>query len=177
MNILNPINFKNWVENNRHLLKPPVGNQVIYKDADTIVMVVGGPNNRKDYHFNEGEEFFFQLEGDMQLPIIENGKKRVVDIKEGEIFLLPPRVPHSPQRKADTLGLVIERRRADQEIDSCMWFCENCDNLLYKADFKLLDIVEQLPKLMQSFYDNIELRTCNHCGSVMEPPSITKESK
>lgn len=175
MAILNPINFKKWVEENRHLLKPPVGNQVIYKDAETIVMVVGGPNNRKDYHYNEGEEFFYQLEGDMQLPIIEDGKKRVIDIREGEIFLLPPKVPHSPQRKANTLGLVIERKRTDQEMDSCMWFCENCDHLLYKADFKLNDIVGQLPILMQSFYDNPDLRTCKKCGSVMEPPQLKAE--
>lgn len=175
MAILNPINFQKWVEENRHLLKPPVGNQVIYKDAETIVMVVGGPNNRKDFHYNEGEEFFYQLEGNMHLPIIENGKKRVIEIKEGEIFLLPPKVPHSPQRKANTLGLVIERKRADQEIDSCMWFCESCDNLLYKADFKLVDIVEQLPKLMQSFYDNLALRTCQKCGTIMEPPTLKTE--
>jgi 3-hydroxyanthranilate 3,4-dioxygenase len=175
MAILNPINFQKWVNENKHLLKPPVGNQVIYKDAETIVMVVGGPNNRKDYHYNEGEEFFYQLEGDMQLPIIENGKKRVIEIKEGDIFLLPPKVPHSPQRKANTLGLVIERKRADQEIDSCMWFCESCDNLLYKADFKLVDIVEQLPKLMQSFYDNLTLRTCQKCGTIMEPPTLKTE--
>jgi 3-hydroxyanthranilate 3,4-dioxygenase len=175
MAIQNPINFKQWVDDNRHLLKPPVGNQVIYKDAETIVMVVGGPNNRKDYHFNEGEEFFYQLEGDMQLPIIEDGKRRVIDIKEGEIFLLPPRTPHSPQRKANTLGLVIERKRADQEIDSCMWYCESCSHLLYKADFHLEDIVTQLPVLMQSFYDNLSLRTCKECGTVMEPPQLKSE--
>lgn len=174
MKIPNPINFKKWVEENRHLLKPPVGNQVIYKDAETIVMVVGGPNNRKDFHYNEGEEFFFQLEGDMQLPIIENGVKRIIDIKEGEIFLLPPKTPHSPQRKANTLGLVIERKRADNEIDSCMWFCENCSHLLYKADFHLNDIVTQLPELMQSFYDDIKLRTCTECGTIMEPPTLNQ---
>lgn len=172
MAILNPINFKKWVDENRHLLKPPVGNQVIYKDAETIVMVVGGPNNRKDYHFNEGEEFFYQLEGDMQLPIIEDGKRRTIDIREGEIFLLPPRTPHSPQRKANTLGLVIERQRTDQEIDSCMWYCESCSHLLHKADFHLDDIVTQLPVLMQSFYDNLNLRTCTACGTVMEPPQL-----
>ena len=94
--MLPPINFKKWIDDNRHLLKPPVGNQVVYKDTDFIVMVVGGPNARKDFHYNEGEEFFYQLEGNMQLPIIEDGKRRVVEIKEGEIFLLPPRVPHSP---------------------------------------------------------------------------------
>lgn len=175
MAILNPINFKKWVDENRHLLKPPVSNQVIYKDAETIVMVVGGPNNRKDYHYNEGEEFFFQLEGDMQLPIIEDGKRRVIDIREGEVFLLPPRIPHSPQRKANTLGLVIERKREEKEIDSCMWYCESCGDLLHKADFHLDDIVEQLPKLMNGFYENLDLRTCKKCGTVMEPPKLTSE--
>lgn len=172
MSILNPINFKEWVDNNRHLLKPPVGNQVIYKDAETIVMVVGGPNNRKDFHYNEGEEFFFQIEGDMELPIIENGKKRTITIREGEIFLLPAKTPHSPQRKANTLGLVIERKREENEIDSCMWFCENCSELLHKADFHLKDIVVQLPELMNAFYENRDLRTCKKCGTVMDPPQL-----
>ena len=110
MAVAAPFNFKKWIDENRHLLKPPVGNQQVYKDnKDFIVMVVGGPNSRKDYHYNEGEEFFFQLEGDVQVKIIEDGKPRTIDIKEGEIFLLPGGVPHSPQRPANTVGLVIER--------------------------------------------------------------------
>ncbi len=172
MAILNPINLMKWVEENRELLKPPVGNKVVYKDTDFIIMVVGGPNCRKDFHYNEGEEFFYQLVGDMELPIIEDGKVRRITIKEGEIFMLPPRVPHSPQRKANTVGLVVERRRTASESDSCMWFCENCNNLLHKATFHLDDIVGQLPKLMQSFYDDLSLRTCNKCGAVMEIPVL-----
>lgn len=169
-----PINLKKWIDENRHLLKPPVGNQVIYKDSEFIIMVVGGPNNRKDFHYNEGEEFFYQLEGDMTLPIIEDGKRRDIQIKEGEIFMLPPRVPHSPQRKANTVGLVVERVRAENESDSCMWYCEHCSNLLHKATFHLDDIVGQLPVLMQQFYDDLDLRTCKQCGTVMEPPVLPK---
>ena len=108
MAVAQPFNIKKWIDENRHLLKPPVGNQQIYKgNDDFIVMVVGGPNSRKDYHYDEGEEFFYQLEGDITLKIIEDGKPRDIVIKEGEIFLLPPRVPHSPRRPANTIGLVI----------------------------------------------------------------------
>lgn len=172
MNITPPFNFKKWIDENRHLLKPPVGNQVVYKDTEFIVMVVGGPNARKEFHYNEGEEFFYQIEGDMQLPIRENGKTRIIDIKEGEIFLLPARVEHSPQRFPNTVGLVIERQRKSNELDACTWYCENCDEELYRAKFHLGDIVEQLPKLMQSYYDSLDLRTCKKCGHIMEPPKL-----
>jgi 3-hydroxyanthranilate 3,4-dioxygenase len=169
-----PINFKRWIDENRNLLKPPVGNQVVYEDTEFIIMVVGGPNARKDFHYNEGEEFFYQIEGDMQLPIIEDGQVRTIDIKEGEIFLLPPKVPHSPQRGANTIGLVIERQRTEEELDACIWYCDNkeCNNELYRSDFHLGNIVEQLPKLMQAFYDDEALRTCNKCGTILEIPQL-----
>ncbi len=170
--ILPPINFKKWIDEHRHLLKPPVGNQVVYEDTEFIVMVVGGPNARKDFHFNEGEEFFYQLEGNMQLPIIEDGKRRVVEIKEGEIFLLPPRVPHSPQRGPNTVGLVIERQRKETEADACMWFCENCNHQLHRAEFQLEDIVNQLKVLLEDFYSNDELTTCSECGTKMDRPKL-----
>lgn len=175
MNIIPPFNFKKWIDENRHLLKPPVGNQVVYKDSDFIIMVVGGPNARKEFHYNEGEEFFYQLEGDMVLPIRENGKVRNITIREGEIFLLPAGVEHSPQRFKDTVGLVVEMKRKSNEMDACSWYCEKCDELLYKASFHCDDIVDQLPKLMQSYYDDINLRTCKHCGTVMEPPKLKGE--
>ena len=103
-----PINFKNWIESNRHLLKPPVGNQVVYDQGDFMIMVVGGPNSRKDYHVDPVEEFFFQLEGDMLLKVIENGQRADIPIKEGEIFLLPRNLPHSPQRFKDTVGFLAK---------------------------------------------------------------------
>ena len=170
--MLPPINFKQWIEDNRHLLKPPVGNQVVYKDTEFIIMVVGGPNARKDFHYNEGEEFFYQIEGDMTLPIIEDGKVREVEIKEGEIFLLPARVPHSPQRGPNTVGLVVERMRKENELDACSWYCESCNHELYRAEFHLKDIVEQLPVLLEEYYAREDLRTCDQCGAVMEVPKL-----
>lgn len=175
--ITRPFNFKKWIDENRHLLKPPVNNKVVYKDAEFIVMVVGGPNSRKDYHYNESEEFFYQLEGDVIVQIQENGKAVEVPIKEGEIFLLPPRVEHSPQRYPNTVGLVIERQRKPQELDACTWYCEKCNNELFKAQFHLGDIVDQLPQLMQKFYDDLSLRTCKSCGTIMEIPKLKEEKQ
>lgn len=170
--MLPPINFKQWIEDNRDKLKPPVGNQVVYKDTEFIIMVVGGPNARKDFHYNEGEEFFYQIEGNITLPIIEDGKVRNIEINEGDIFLLPPRIPHSPQRGPNTVGLVIERIRTPEELDYCSWYCENCNDLLHKVPFHLDDIVEQLPKLLNSFYSDAELCTCNSCRTLMEKPKL-----
>lgn len=166
---MNPINFKKWIDEHRHLLKPPVGNQCIV-DGDLIVMVVGGPNARKDYHFDEGAEFFYQIEGDIILKVIEDGKPRDINIKEGEMFYLPPHTPHSPQRPAKTIGLVIERKRDKKELDGFQWYCEKCGNKLYEEFVELEDIVKQLPPIFERFYSNPENRTCKKCGTVMEPP-------
>ncbi|WP_187262871.1 3-hydroxyanthranilate 3,4-dioxygenase [Pontibacter beigongshangensis] len=176
MAIAKPFNFKQWIEDHRHLLKPPVGNQQVFKgNDDFIVMVVGGPNARKDYHYDEGEEFFYQLEGDIVLKIIEDGKPVDIPIKEGEIFLLPPKVPHSPRRPANTIGLVIERYRKAGEKDGFLWFCENCGTKLYEEYADVTDIVGQLPVIMNNFWENEARRTCQNCGEVMAPPAKPAE--
>jgi 3-hydroxyanthranilate 3,4-dioxygenase len=169
--IASPFNLQQWIEEHRHLLKPPVGNQQIYKgNDDYIVMVVGGPNARKDYHYNEGEELFLQLEGNIILRIQEDGKPRDISIKAGDMFLLPPKVPHSPQRPAGSVGLVIERYRKSEEKDGFHWYCENCNNLLYEEYFDLKDIVTQFPGIMKNFYDSEERRCCKKCGAKMDAP-------
>lgn len=171
MSIQRPFNFKKWIDENRHLLKPPVGNQTVYKgNKDFIVMVVGGPNSRKDFHYNESEEFYYQLEGNIVVRIWEDGKIVDLPINEGDIFLLPPKVPHSPQRGPNTVGLVMEMHRRPNDKDAFLWFCENCNNKLYEEFLELKDIVTQLPPLMERFYSNVDLRTCKNCGHVMEPP-------
>ena len=171
MAVTAPFNLKKWIDENRHLLKPPVGNQQVYKaNDDFIVMVVGGPNSRKDYHWEEAEELFYQLEGDITVKIIDDGERKDIHIKEGEMWLLPKCVPHSPQRGPNTIGLVIERYRNPKEKDACMWFCEKCNNKLYEEFFALEDIVNQLPELMNRFYASEELRTCKKCGAIMDPP-------
>ncbi len=171
MSVIAPFNLKKWIDENRHLLKPPVGNQCIYKNAeDFIVMVVGGPNSRKDYHFNETEELYYQVEGDIVVKIIDEGVPKDIHIKEGDMFLLPPKTPHSPQRGPNTVGLVIEKIRKESEDDGFMWFCENCGNMLYEEKLHVSDIVKQLPPVMERFYNDEHKRTCNKCGAVMQPP-------
>jgi len=170
MPVAAPFNLKKWIDEHRDLLKPPVGNQCIYKDAENfIVMVVGGPNARKDYHFNETEELYYQVEGDIVVKIIDNGEFRDIPIREGEIFLLPPKTPHSPQRGPNTVGLVIEKIR-ESEDDGFMWFCEKCGHKLYEESLHVDDIVKQLPPVMNRFWEDTLHRTCEKCGSVMEPP-------
>jgi len=173
MSISVPFNLQSWIDDHRDKLKPPVGNIQIYKDnADFIVMVVGGPNARKDYHYNEGEELFYQIQGDIVVKVMDNGVSRDIHIKEGEMWLLPPKVPHSPQRGPNTIGLVIERHRTKNESDAVMWFCEKCNTKLYHENFKLEDIVQQLPIVMGNYYENKENCTCKNCGHVMEKPVL-----
>jgi 3-hydroxyanthranilate 3,4-dioxygenase len=172
--IQRPFNFKKWIDDNRHLLKPPVSNKVVYEDAEFMIMVVGGPNSRKDYHYNEGEEFYYQLEGNINVGIQEDGKAVNVPIQEGEIFLLPPKVPHSPMRGANTVGLVIERKRREGEKDGLLWFCEKCNNKLFEKYFVLSNIMTQFQETFAEFYGSKEHRTCKKCGHVMEPPPVVK---
>ena len=166
----NPLNLQAWIDEHRHLLKPPVGNKVVY-DGDFIVMVVGGPNVRTDYHFDEGAEWFYQLEGEMVLRIQEDGKARDIPIRAGETFLLPPRVPHSPQRMAGSIGLVIERKRLPHEDDGLMWFCERCNHKLYEEFFALQDIERDFPVVFDRFYASEDLRTCDNCGHLNPAPA------
>lgn len=165
---LRPINFKAWIEEHRHLLKPPVGNQQIWADREFMVTVVGGPNARTDYHVNEGEEFFYQVEGDITLRCLVDGKPEDIQIREGEIFLLPPKVPHSPQRPPNTVGLVLERQRRETELDSFLWLCDGCGEELYRESFHLTDIVKQLPPIFARYWGSAENTTCRKCGRTHE---------
>ncbi len=165
---LNTINFKKWIEENRDLLKPPVGNKAIYNE-DFIVMIVGGPNQRKDYHFNQTPEFFYQIEGDILLKIMVDGEPKDIHIKEGEIYYLPSNIPHSPVRGANTVGLVIEQKRAEGMKDDLAWFCENCHHELYRESFTLKDIETDMPGIFKRYYSNQALRTCDKCGTEMQP--------
>src|SRR5579864_5215499 len=163
MDAIHAFNLRNWIGENRASLRPPVGNKRVFLDGDFIIMVVGGPNARKDYHIDPGEELFYQLEGDMVLRTMQAGRAVEVPIREGEILLLPPQVPHSPQRGADTAGLVVERRRRAGELDGFQWYCEHCGNRLYEEFFELTDIEKQFPALFERFYGSLERRTCAQC--------------
>lgn len=171
MHLSAPFNLREWIDRNRGLLKPPVGNKLLFEHSELIVMAVGGPNSRKDYHHDPGAEFFFQLEGDMVLRTIQAGRITDVPIREGEVYLLPSEVPHSPQRPAGSVGIVVERRRSPDELDGFSWYCENCGHCLYLERVAVGNIETQLPGIFSRFYSDLQHRTCTACGSVLEPPA------
>ena len=163
---LKAFNFQRWIDAHREQLKPPVCNQQVFEDNDFIVMVVGGPNARDDYHVDEGPEFFYQLEGEMLLKTIQDGDRVDLPIRAGEVLMLPPRVPHSPQRGPGSIGLVVERKRLESELDGFMWFCDNCNHKLYEEYLYVDDIVGQLPPVFDRFYESESNRTCDRCGTI-----------
>ncbi len=174
MSLWQPISLLRWVEEHRDQLKPPVGNKMVWKDErGTIIMIVGGPNARKDYHVNETEEFFYQIEGDMVLRIIhpDTGKPEDIVIREGDIYLLPANVPHSPQRPRDTIGLVVEQPRLAGVKDKLRWYSDDTHELVHEAEFTLENIETDLKQIMEEFWSNEELRTCKSTGSVISPPT------
>ena len=172
---LKAFNFKKWIAEHEHLLKPPVGNKKVFDDGQMTVMVVGGPNQRADFHDDPVEEFFYQLKGDMMLKVVDDGKHYDVTVREGEVFLLPPHVRHSPQRPQEgSIGLVIEPKRPEGWLDAFEWYCFNCTKLVHRVEVDLVSIVDDLPPLYKAFYNNEQARTCPHCGTLhpgKEPPA------
>lgn len=158
-----PLNLNKWIKDNKHLLKPPVANKVVWTDREFIVMIVGGPNERTDFHVNLGEEFFYQLEGKLILKIMNEGKMQDIELNGGDIYLLPPGTPHSPQREAHSVGLVIERKRRENEKDGLQWFCEKCQTKLYEEFFTLTNIETQFPAVFERYYNSNHTK-CSSCG-------------
>jgi 3-hydroxyanthranilate 3,4-dioxygenase len=173
MSTLAPFNLQQWIEKHRSLLRPPVGNQMIH-NGDLMVMIVGGPNQRTDFHVNPTEELFYQLEGDIVLRVMEHGQPRDIPIRQGDMFLLPANIPHSPQRPANTVGLVIERRRPEEANDHMRWFCKQCGAVVHDAEFHLTDLGKQLKPILEYFHSHPEVRTCKACGTAYELPAPAK---
>jgi 3-hydroxyanthranilate 3,4-dioxygenase len=163
-----PLNLNAWVAEHRHLLKPPVGNVAVY-NSGFLVMVVGGPNRRTDYHVNPTEELFYQLEGDIVLEVMDDGAPRDIPIRQGEMFLLPAGVPHSPQRPAGTVGLVVEQPRAARASHHLRWYCRACGAVLHDAEFVPADLGRQIKEMLEQFNASTGLQTCKRCGKRFEP--------
>jgi 3-hydroxyanthranilate 3,4-dioxygenase len=162
------IDFAAWIKEHEHLLQPPVNNKAAWEPmGDFIVQVVGGPNQRTDYHFDPYEEWFYQYRGNMHVNVMtEDGPQRV-DIREGEMWMLPRNTPHSPQRpEAGSIGIVIERIREEGTLEKFMWFCPECDTKVHEVELQVRDIVEDLPPVFQEFYTSEAGRTCPNCGAL-----------
>jgi 3-hydroxyanthranilate 3,4-dioxygenase len=172
---LKAFNFQKWIDEHQHLLKPPVGNKKVFDNGEMTVMVVGGPNERTDYHDDPVEEFFYQFKGDMVLKVVDDGNFYDVPIREGEVFLLPPHVRHSPQRPQEgSVGLVVEPARQPDQKDGFEWYCFNCNALVHRIEVKVKDLVKDLPPLYEAFFADEKARTCKKCGTIhpgKKPPA------
>ncbi len=167
---LKAFNLQKWIEENQDNLKPPVSNKLLHADGDMIVMVVGGPNTRVDFHDDPVEEWFHQIKGDMVLKIADDGEIYDISIREGEVFFLPPHVRHAPQRPMEgSVGIVVESPRQEGMKDAFEWFCFNCKQRVHRVEVELggaSGIVDKLPKIFAAFHDDEEARTCANCGEL-----------
>lgn len=166
MPVPSPFNFNAWLDEHKHLLKPPVMAKTIWADADIMVTVVGGPNKRTDFHVDPYEEIFYQVKGDITVFIQEDGKVRPVHIKEGETWFLPANVPHAPTRPADTIGVIVEWRRRRGEIDAHEWYCQQCNSLLFRKEAKIELLERDMPPVFEAYYSNPDNQVCKNCGHV-----------
>ena len=162
---LKNLNLQEWIDENR-------GNwgqrRVIWRDSDFIAFVTRGPNRRKDYHINPGDEIFYQLESELNLHYQKNNKHELAVLAAGEIFLLPKHMPHSPRRAEGSWTLVVERKRSEEEIDRFIWPCENCGNKLYETEVRFDDPGDAVNKATNSLRSDPALATCKECGHVLD---------
>ncbi|MDH6115101.1 3-hydroxyanthranilate 3,4-dioxygenase [Kitasatospora sp. MAP12-15] len=166
--ITDPVDFPGWIEENQHLLKPPVNNRQMFPTgADFIVQVVGGPNQRTDFHVDPYEEFFYQVKGDMHVDVMTTDGPRTVHIREGQMWVLPGELPHSPQRPdPGSIGVVIERVRTEGTLERFQWYCLECSALVHSVELQVRDIVADLPPVFHAFYEDNKARTCGSCGAL-----------
>jgi 3-hydroxyanthranilate 3,4-dioxygenase len=162
-------NFDQWINENSASLKPPVNNKAMWTGSkDFIVQVVGGPNQRTDFHVDPYEEWFYQVKGNMHVNVMTDEGPRRIDIKEGETWLLHGNLPHSPQRPdAGSIGIVVERIREEGTLEKFQWYCMECSHKIHEVELQVRDIVADLPPVFEDFYNSDDAaRTCHNCGAV-----------
>lgn len=162
---LQGFNLRQWIDDNRADWGQ---RRVIWENSDFIAFVTRGPNRRKDFHINPGDEIFYQLEGELNLHYVTaDNKQTIAQLKAGEIFLLPGKVPHSPRRQEGSWTFVVERKRHDNELDRFIWVCEKCTHSLYETTVKFDDPSDAVAKANDAMKADPKLATCNRCGEVL----------
>ena len=166
-----PFSQKDWIEKNLPHARGAISNKEIFRGSDFVYQVIRGPNARNDFHLDPFDEIFYQLQGEIAVHVIEEGREWRIPVKEGEVFLLPKGVYHSPRRPAGTIGLVVERPRQPGELDAIAWFCPGCTHKLHEVRFWCDDIEQVLGRVVKAFNADLALRTCQQCGTVLPDPT------
>lgn len=162
---LQEFNLQKWIDENRADWGQ---RRVIWRDSDFIAFVTRGPNRRKDFHINPGDEIFYQLEGELKLHYLKENKQDIAVLHPGDIFLLPKNTPHSPRRADGSWTYVVERQRGKDEVDRFIWPCENCGHQLYETEVRFDDPGDAVAKATAALKRDPELTKCKKCGAVLE---------
>ena len=172
-----PVSFPDWLTEHGPSLQPPVNNQLVLPAGeDFIVQIVGGPNARVDFHVDPYEEYFYQVKGSMHVIVMTPEGRRRIDIGEGDMWMLPRGVPHSPQRpEAGSIGIVVERIREPGTTERFEWYCPNCDHLVRSVELQVSDIVADLPPVFAAFAADAAGRACAQCGTEHPARAVTTE--
>ena len=162
---LKGFSLQRWIDENRGDWGQ---RRVIWQDSDFIAFVTRGPNRRKDFHINPGDEIFYQLEGELNLHYLNGGKPDLAVLKAGDLFLMPGGVPHSPRRADGSWTFVVERKRSQAEIDRFIWPCEKCGSKLYETAVRFDDPGDAVRKATDSLKSDPTLATCKQCGEILD---------
>jgi 3-hydroxyanthranilate 3,4-dioxygenase len=169
LSVLKTIDVQRWVRERKELGdRPYMSHDRIWNDGFLVLLFDGPtPPERMDFHINTSPEFFYQLVGDMHCRVLEDGVFRDFVVAEGEMFLLPARIPHRNSRDRGSLGIVVHQARDPGALDAIVWYCEKCQNVLHRVDYQLSSLREQLQEHIRNFLGSEALRTCKRCGTVM----------
>lgn len=163
---LRKFNLREWIDVNRADFGQ---RRLLWENSDFIAFVTRGPNRRKDFHINPGDEIFYQLEGELNLHYMTpDNAREVATLQAGEMFLLPGGRPHSPRRGEGSWTLVVERKRSPAEQDQFVWFCEGCNHALYRATVRFDDPSDAVAEAYAAIRADDRLRTCGRCGAKLE---------
>ena len=165
-NDIRVVDVLRWVEASKERRSDQLLNHDTCWNRELIVKLFDGPTppDRSDFHINTSPELFYQFEGDVFCRLLRDGKFEDHTIGTGQMFYIPPLVPHLNRRPPGSIGLAVHTERAPGALEAVAWYCESCGHQLHRIDYLFKDLLEQLPPLVRAFLADEDKRTCARCG-------------
>jgi len=165
------VNVLDWIRRSNAAgpLKPILNFEQFWDDAFLIRLFDGPtPKGRRDFHVNTCAEFFYQFQGELTTVVLRDGEFVTEICREGEMYWIPPLVPHLNQREIGSIGLVIHGQRQPGAKDAMVWYCEACHAELHRMEYGFeKDLRQLLRPRIQAFQRDVALRTCKACGAIL----------